>query len=159
MSACAGWKGGSPVSLRRLQISSGSTDRSLMLRPRASWRWQGWEFQTGKNSVRDALCGTPNPDQRLVDISFALLPTPFPARYPDTALYIHPVRRFEFPAPTLFGYTQNDVGAFGPETLDIALELAILIIHSGTKVQIFISPPRLAYALRPPQNDLQFNHL
>src|SRR3546814_1958709 len=84
MSACAGWKGGSPVSLRRLQISSGSTDRSLMLRPRASWRWQGWEFQTGKNSVRDALCGTPNPDQRLVDISFELLPTPFPARYPDT---------------------------------------------------------------------------
>src|SRR3546814_3165260 len=69
ISACAGWKGGSPVSLRRLQISSGSTDRSLMLRPRASWRWQGWEFQTGKNSVRDALCGTPNPDQRLVDIS------------------------------------------------------------------------------------------
>src|SRR3546814_7753064 len=42
---------------------------------------------------------------------------------------IHPVCRFEFPAPTLFGYPQNDVGAFGPETLDIALELAILIVQ------------------------------
>src|SRR3546814_3302958 len=101
MSACAGWKGGSPVSLRRLQISSGSTDRSLMLRPRASWRWQGWEFQTGKNSVRDALCGTPNPDQRLVDISFALLQRLFQPDIPILRCNIHPVRRFEFPAPTL----------------------------------------------------------
>src|SRR3546814_1246626 len=79
----------------------------------------------------DLYVGHPIPINALLIFHSRCFQRLFQPDIPILRCNIHPVRRFEFPAPTLFGYPQNDVGAFGPETLAIALELAILIVQKS----------------------------
>src|SRR3546814_6105626 len=99
---------------------------------------------------RSIACGTryvghPIPINALLIFHSRCFQRLFQPDIPILRCNIHPVRRFEFPAPTLFGYPQNDVGAFGPETLDIALELAILIVRSEEHTSELQSLMRISY--------------
>src|SRR3546814_8965477 len=78
--------------------------------------------RAGNSKLEKIACGTryvghPIPINALLIFHSRCFQRLFQPDIPILRCNIHPVRRFEFPAPTLFGYPQNDVGAFGPETL------------------------------------------